>query len=186
MSGTASALSGLAAELRAEQSVISSHVVDPREQPALGMLAAAGTATAADPAAYATIVESVREGYLLHYGLPRLLDPPDRDLALLAGDYLYAKGLERLAGLRDLAAVRELYAHFGAEVSSTGGGAASSRPRMSLRYTDAPSHPVVSPSRTIVWPGAAKPTWVALSISASRPRPPITGVGRIASPSVSL
>jgi hypothetical protein len=32
----------------------------------------------------------------------------DDDLALLAGDYLYARGLERLAGLGDLEAVREL------------------------------------------------------------------------------
>ena len=32
----------------------------------------------------------------------------DPDLRLLAGDYLYALGLERLAGLGDLPAVREL------------------------------------------------------------------------------
>ncbi len=32
----------------------------------------------------------------------------DADLRLLAGDYLYAIGLERLAGLGDLPAVREL------------------------------------------------------------------------------
>ena len=32
----------------------------------------------------------------------------DADLALLAGDYLYALGLERLAALGDLEAVREL------------------------------------------------------------------------------
>ena len=31
----------------------------------------------------------------------------DPDLRLLAGDYLYALGLERLAGLGDLPAVRE-------------------------------------------------------------------------------
>lgn len=108
MSGAGSALRALADELRAERTVISAHVVDPDQRPALGLLVAAGPATDADPAAYATIVESVREGYLLHYGRPRLLDPPDRDLALLAGDYLYAKGLERLAALSDLASVREL------------------------------------------------------------------------------
>jgi hypothetical protein len=102
------ALLELAAELRAEESVISDHVVDPEDGPALGLLAAAGPAAAADPGAYAMIVESVREGYLLHYGTPRLLAPPEEDLALLAGDYLYAKGLERLAALGDLAAVREL------------------------------------------------------------------------------
>jgi hypothetical protein len=47
----------------------------------------------------------VREGYLLHYGEPRLLAGHDSDLALLAGDYLYALGLDRLASLGDTAAV---------------------------------------------------------------------------------
>jgi hypothetical protein len=108
VSDPSGALRELAAELRAEGSVISDHVVDPDDPPALGLLVASGAATSADPTAYATIVESVREGYLLHYGVPRLLAPPDDDLALLAGDYLYAKGLDRLAGLGDLAAVREL------------------------------------------------------------------------------
>jgi hypothetical protein len=50
----------------------------------------------------------MREGYLLHYSAPRLLAGADSDLALLAGDYLYALGLERLAALGDLDAVREL------------------------------------------------------------------------------
>jgi hypothetical protein len=53
-------------------------------------------------------VEAVREGYLLHYGEPRVVVGADEDLRLLAGDYLYALGLERLAGLGDLEAVREL------------------------------------------------------------------------------
>jgi hypothetical protein len=54
------------------------------------------------------VVESVREGYLLHYARGRVVAAADPDLALLAGDYLYALGLERLAALGDLAAVREL------------------------------------------------------------------------------
>jgi hypothetical protein len=54
------------------------------------------------------LVESVREGYLLHYGEPRVVVGADADLALLAGDYLYALGLERLAALGDLEAIREL------------------------------------------------------------------------------
>ncbi|HEY5054285.1 MAG TPA: hypothetical protein VII45_12840, partial [Solirubrobacterales bacterium] len=53
-------------------------------------------------------VESVREGYLLHYGEPRLLAGHDADLALLAGDYLYALGIRRLAALGDTSAVGEL------------------------------------------------------------------------------
>ena len=54
------------------------------------------------------MVEAVREGYLLHYGEPRLLRGQDADLALLAGDYLYALGIERLATLGDAAAVATL------------------------------------------------------------------------------
>ena len=54
------------------------------------------------------MVEAVREGYLLHYGEPRLLAGHDPDLALLAGDYLYALGIERLAALGDTEAVRVL------------------------------------------------------------------------------
>ena len=58
---------------------------------------------AAAPGEYALVVEAVREGYLLHYGEPRLLAGHDADLALLAGDYLYALGLDRLAALGDAA-----------------------------------------------------------------------------------
>ncbi|HVC06284.1 MAG TPA: hypothetical protein VND98_01690 [Solirubrobacterales bacterium] len=108
MSGAADALRLLAAQLRDEGTPISPHVVEPRAEPDLGLLAAAGSAAAAAPAQYALVVEAVREGYLLHYGQPRLLDGQDPDLALLAGDYLYALGLERLAALGDDDAVREL------------------------------------------------------------------------------
>ena len=57
---------------------------------------------------YSLVVESIREGYELHYGTPRILDGQDENLALLAGDYLYALGLERLAALSDAEAVAEL------------------------------------------------------------------------------
>ena len=53
-------------------------------------------------------MEAVHEGYLLHYGASRLFDTRDADLALLAGDRLYALGLARLAALGDLDAVAEL------------------------------------------------------------------------------
>jgi len=91
------ALQTLAGQLRAEDSPISPHVVDPAEPPILGELAGG--------AEYALVVEAVREGYLLHYGEPRLLAGHDPDLALLAGDYLYALGLDRLATLGDTRAV---------------------------------------------------------------------------------
>jgi hypothetical protein len=53
-------------------------------------------------------LETVYEGYLAHYGRPRLFAPPDDDTALLLGDYLYAHGLVRIAGSGDVDAVREL------------------------------------------------------------------------------
>lgn len=104
----ADALTELVTMLEAEGSVISPHVVEPAEHPALGALAAAGERTAAARGEYAVVVEAVREGYLLHYATGRIVAGTDPDLALLAGDYLYALGLERLAALGDLAAVREL------------------------------------------------------------------------------
>jgi hypothetical protein len=73
----------------------------------LGPLAAAARG-GGDGGEYALIVESVLEGYLLHYGRSRLLDTPDEDLRLLAGDYMYALGLSRLSQLGDLPAVRAL------------------------------------------------------------------------------
>jgi hypothetical protein len=102
------ALELLAARLRAEDSVISPHVRRSAEPPYLGMLAAAGPRAMNARGHYALLVESIREGYLLHYGEPRIVVGADPDLRLLAGDYLYAVGLERLAGLGDLEAVREL------------------------------------------------------------------------------
>ena len=60
------------------------------------------------PADYGLIVEAIREGYELHYGRPRIVAPDDSDLALLAGDHLYALGLALLAELGDLEAVRIL------------------------------------------------------------------------------
>ena len=101
-------LRALAAHLREEDTPIASHVIDPSEEPSFGPLAASGPRAAAAPSEYALVVESVREGYLLHYGEPRLLAGHDPDLALLAGDYLYALGIERLARLGDPSAVREL------------------------------------------------------------------------------
>jgi hypothetical protein len=54
------------------------------------------------------LLEAIREGELLHYGEGRVVATDDPDLALLAGDRLYALGLERLAALGDLDAVRTL------------------------------------------------------------------------------
>ena len=71
-------------------------------------LVAGGRRTSTDPRGYALVVESILEGYLLHYGRGRIVDDPDPDLRLLAGDHLYAFGLVRLASIGDLEAVDEL------------------------------------------------------------------------------
>jgi hypothetical protein len=71
-------------------------------------LAASGPRAAGHAAEYELLVEAIYEGYLLHYGAPRLLHPPEADLGLLAGDQLYALGLARLVALEDLQAVAEL------------------------------------------------------------------------------
>jgi hypothetical protein len=102
------ALRAIAERLRSEDTPIALHVAEPCEEPAFGLLAASGPRAAAAPAEYAQVVESVREGYLLHYGEPRLLRGHDDDLALLAGDYLYALGIEGLAALGDAEAVAVL------------------------------------------------------------------------------
>ncbi len=70
---------------------------------------------------YAVGLETIYEGYLLHYGRPRLFAPVDRDTSLLLGDYLYAHGLVRVAehgevdAVADLAALISLCAQLRAE-----------------------------------------------------------------------
>lgn len=73
-----------------------------------GPFVARGPRAARSPGEYAMLVESILEGYLLHYGAGRIVDARDPDVRLLAGDYLYAFGLARLARLGDLEAVDEL------------------------------------------------------------------------------
>lgn len=102
------ALDLLAARLREAEAPLSDHVIDSGERPVFGLLAALGPRSAASPGEYAFVVEAVREGYLLHYGQPRLLAGYDDDLALLAGDYLYALGIDRLAAVGDTEAVAVL------------------------------------------------------------------------------
>ena len=71
-------------------------------------IAAAGPRAQGHAEEYELLVEAIYEGYLLHYGTPRVVRPPEADLGLLAGDQLYALGLARLVALGDLAAVAEL------------------------------------------------------------------------------
>lgn len=94
---TLDTLQRLAERLRTEGGLLAQAVVDP------------------DPSAPAPPgrepVEAIREGYLLHYagaGRARILGTDDADLALLAGDRLYAMGLADLADAGDLEAVRTM------------------------------------------------------------------------------
>ena len=57
---------------------------------------------------YALGIETIYEGYLLHYGRTRLFAPEDQDAALLLGDYLYAHGLVRIEEVGTVEAVSDL------------------------------------------------------------------------------
>jgi hypothetical protein len=102
-------LARLADALRAEGGLLAEALADePEGDTPHGRLAAAGPVAEGREEELALVVEAVREGYLLHYATPRLLSGEDADLALLAGDRLYALGLARLADAGDLASVLEL------------------------------------------------------------------------------
>ena len=100
----ATPLAELAGLLRMEGGLVAGAVRDP---PA-GADESLGALVSGRGPQYAMLVEAIREGHLLHYGEGRVVRPGDPDLALLAGDRLYALGLARLAELGDLAAVTVL------------------------------------------------------------------------------
>lgn len=60
------------------------------------------------PEQHALGIETIYEGYLVHYGHSRLFAPSDEETALLLGDYLYAHGLVHVAEAGDVAAVADL------------------------------------------------------------------------------
>ena len=60
------------------------------------------------PSRHAAGVETIYEGYLVHFGRSRMFAPPEPDTALLLGDFLYAQGLVRVAEAGDVAAVADL------------------------------------------------------------------------------
>jgi hypothetical protein len=87
----------LAAEAAAESPLWGEQLrADPERLAIFGPLA---------PEQYALGVETIYEGYLVHYGKPRLFAPVDDETALLLGDYLYAHGLVRIAATGELEAV---------------------------------------------------------------------------------
>jgi hypothetical protein len=72
------------------------------------LVAAAGPRVAGQREDIEIAVAAVDEGYRLHYGQMRALRIEDTDLALLAGDRMYALGLARLAAIGDMTAIAEL------------------------------------------------------------------------------
>jgi hypothetical protein len=118
---TEDALARLRALLREEGGLIAT-LVDPEPAsaageaanarnghgPSPGAIAANGPRAAGRRQEYELLVEAIYEGYLLHYGTPRVVRMPEADLKLLAGDRLYAIGLARLVALGDTLAVAEL------------------------------------------------------------------------------
>ncbi|MGA2321154.1 MAG: hypothetical protein ABSG95_10515 [Solirubrobacteraceae bacterium] len=80
----------------------------PTASPSPATLAAGGPRAEGRREEYELLVEAIYEGYLLHYGSPRVVRVGEADLGLLAGDQLYAIGLARLITLGDTAAVVEL------------------------------------------------------------------------------
>jgi hypothetical protein len=59
-------------------------------------------------ARFALGIETIYEGYLLHYGRARIVAPPDGDVTLLLGDALLAHGLVRIAETGSIAAVGDV------------------------------------------------------------------------------
>jgi hypothetical protein len=106
--GDRSTLAELHSLLKSDGGLLAAALRDGDAGEVFAPLVTAGPRASADPKGYAIVVESILEGYLLHYGRGRIVDDPDPDLRLLAGDHLYAFGLVRLAEIGDLEAVDEL------------------------------------------------------------------------------
>jgi hypothetical protein len=92
----------IAAEAGAESPLWTAALRSPDEQERTPIFSALG-----EPR-YALGIETIYEGYVLHYGEPRLFAPADRDTALLLGDYLYAHGLVRIEQVGSVEAVNDL------------------------------------------------------------------------------
>jgi len=89
-------------------SVESAHEANGADEESPARIAARGPRTERQAEQYELLVEAIYEGYLLHYGAPRVVRAADADLRVLAGDRLYAIGLARLVELGDTRAVAEL------------------------------------------------------------------------------
>jgi hypothetical protein len=94
----------MAAEATRESALWGEALRPPAERDAAPVFSALGEER------YALGLETIYEGYLLHYGRPRLFAPTDADTALLLGDYLYAHGLVRISEAGSVDAVADLAA----------------------------------------------------------------------------
>jgi hypothetical protein len=96
--------------LREDGGLVAELVEDPGASgsPSPAVVAANGPRTRSRSDEYELLVEAIYEGYLLHYGQPRVVRCEDPDLGLLVGDRLYALGLARLVEIGDTFAVSEL------------------------------------------------------------------------------
>jgi hypothetical protein len=99
---TADVWDTIAAEAGRESELWTAALRDPRQQEREPIFSALGEDR------YALGIETIYEGYLLHYGQPRLFAPEDGDTALLLGDYLYAHGLVRIEQVGSVEAVNDL------------------------------------------------------------------------------
>ena len=97
---------GLLAGMLSDQDAIAAAAA-PATCPAAA-LAAGGPRVEGREEEYRLLLEAIYEGYLVHYGEPRVVRAPEADLGLLAGDQLYAIGLARLVAIGDTRAVSEL------------------------------------------------------------------------------
>ncbi len=92
----------IAVEAEAESALWASALRPPAEREALPVFSPLGRER------YALGLETIYEGYLLHYGRSRLFAPPDRETAILLGDYLLAHGLVRVSALDEVEVVSDL------------------------------------------------------------------------------
>jgi hypothetical protein len=131
-------------------------------------------------ARYALGLETIYEGYLVHYGRPRLFAPPDDDTALLLGDYLYAHGVARISSLQDVAAVADLAelislcsqlrAEEVTEAASAAGQAGGARPKNPVASGARGDGPLWAATAALLGRGALDDARTALRLHAD-PRP---------------
>jgi len=127
-------------------------------------------------ARYALGLETIYEGYLVHYGRPRLFAPPDDDTALLLGDYLYAHGVARISALQDVAAVADLSelislcsqvrAEETEEAASAAGRAGGARPKTPSAFGARRDGPLWAATAAVLGRGALDEARTALRLHA--------------------